>query len=312
MRIFAATDLTAAGARVVDLAASLAATVQGELVLAHVADLPPEPTAADSGGEVGPALEALRERVRVRVQEATAELDAQCRRATDRGIACETRLLEGHPWETLVTEATHQGADLMVVGPHAVREEGSVGDAIRGRLLGTTADRVIRHAPCPVLVAPSEDLPPRFEGARWLVAVDFSPASRSAVQLAGRLARAGKGQLVLGHVIAAPGMDEGEQETTSWRRVLREESRKQALNELRALGADAGVEDVHEGQHVLHGPAAEELCRLSDELDAQVLVVGTHGRTGVARLLLGSTAEKCLRLARVPVLVVRTMDTGRA
>lgn len=313
MRIFAATDLTPAGARVVDLAASLAATVQGEVLLAHVADIPAEPSPAKPSGEVESALESLRERLRQRVQEATAELDAQCRRATDRGVHCETRLLEGHPWEVLVTEAANLGADLMVVGPHAARPEGSkMGDALRGRLLGTTAERVIRHAPCPVLVAPSEDMPPRFEGARWLVGVDFSPASRSALQLTGKLARAGGGQLVLSHVISAPGVDEGEEETTSWRRVLREESRKQALQELRALAADVGVQDLHEAEHVLHGPAAEELCRLAESTEAQALVLGTHGRTGVARLLLGSTAEKCLRLARVPVLVVRSMDTGRA
>jgi nucleotide-binding universal stress UspA family protein len=312
MRIFAATDLTPAGTRVIDLAASLAEASKGELLIAHVADLPPEPGPLGGGEEVGPALEALRARVRQRVQAATTALDDECKRVAARGIQCETRLLEGHPWEVLITEASREGVDLMVVGPHAPIEGHSVREALRGRLLGTTADRVVRHAPCPVLVAPSDDLPRTFQGATWLVGVDFSPASRSAVQLTGQIARATEGRIVLGHVVAAPGVDDGEDETTSWRRVLREESRKQALQQLRDLATEVGVADLLEGERAAHGPAAETLCDTVSEVGADVLVIGTHGRTGVARLLLGSTAEKSLRHAQVPVLVVRAMDTGRA
>lgn len=60
--------------------------------------------------------------------------------------------------------------------------------------------------------------------------------------------------------------------------------------------------------HFRLGGAAEQLVQLAADLDADLVVVGTHGRHGMARLLLGSVAERVLRLARCPVLVVRPKD----
>jgi nucleotide-binding universal stress UspA family protein len=311
MRIFAATDLTPSGARVVDLAATLAAAVGGELLVAHVAALPPTPAPGDVGEEIAPAMDALRARLRERIEHATAALDRECVRASKKGVACESRLVEGHPWEVLVTEAAREGADIMVVGSHSA-ETGHGHGGMVGRLIGTTADRIVRHAPCPVLVAPEGPAPESLEGARWLVGVDFSPACRSAVQLTTRLARASSGRLMLAHSVATAPYYEGDDVAGGWQAVLREDSRKRAEQALRAMADEAADGAVYEGNHVTYGSAARELCQAARDTKADVLVVGNHGRGGVARLLLGSTAEKCLRYSPVPVLVVRTMDPGRA
>src|SRR5690606_18493086 len=96
-------------------------------------------------------------------------------------------LLEGRPWEQIIEYATRMQAAMIVVGPHGAGGPLSVTrGALTEHVLGTTADRVVRHAPCPVLVGPREGSvrgEPR-EG-RWLVPVDFSAASRAALRLAG-------------------------------------------------------------------------------------------------------------------------------
>lgn len=60
--------------------------------------------------------------------------------------------------------------------------------------------------------------------------------------------------------------------------------------------------------HVRFGPPAETIHQVAVDYDADIIVVGTHGRRGVERLVLGSVAEKLLRTARCPVLVVRPKD----
>ena len=58
-------------------------------------------------------------------------------------------------------------------------------------------------------------------------------------------------------------------------------------------------------RHVVVGMPADEVLRVADEVDAAYLVVGTHGRSGLAHLLMGSVAENVMRHAKVPVLVAR-------
>ena len=71
---------------------------------------------------------------------------------------------------------------------------------------------------------------------------------------------------------------------------------------------DAIIEPFTEGA-VSHGPPAETVLDLADAWEASLVVVGTHGRRGLARVLVGSVAEAVLRRSRVPVLVVRTVET---
>lgn len=313
MRIIAATDLTPSGRRAIDLAAEIASANGGQLELVHVTDLPPERSTLAEGSEIEPALDALRARLRQRVEESAAALEKERARCAARGIECETRLLEGHPWEAIVEEAARWQATLLVVGSHGWRSTKVLRETIRERLLGSTADRAVRFAPCPVLVAIGEGPPEDLRGATWLVGVDFSPASTAAVRLAGRLAAATGGRLALAHAVAPTGIDEEETTEPSWRQVLREESRKEAERRLRKLAeAAGGGTATYEGERISHGPPAQELCTATRETGARILVVGSHGKKGLTRLLLGSTAERCLRLSHVPVLVVRPEDVGAA
>ncbi|MFW6087842.1 MAG: universal stress protein, partial [Myxococcota bacterium] len=294
-------------------AMGLASATGAQLELAHVVALPPEASRMEHNSEIEPALEALRTRLRERVDQAGAQLEQERARCAEKGVECQTRLIEGHPWEAIIEEAARGQADLLILGAHGAGPPRVLSNAIKERLLGTTADRVVRHAPCPVMAAAGEQPVAKLQGARWLVGVDFSPASEAAVRLASRLAEASGGQVTLAHAAAPSGLGEHDEQDANWRQVLREESRKQTERDLRELAqAESKGAEIHQGNRVSRGPAAEELAQAVKESDADFLVIGSHGKKGLSRLVLGSTAERSLRLADVPVLVVRPADLGKA
>lgn len=143
---------------------------------------------------------------------------------------------------------------------------------------------------------------------RIILATDFSERAGAAERQAVDLARALGAELVLVHVVSeAPLWREGLYSRDV--RAVFEAQRRWATETLasraRALTAD-GV--VSRGV-VRVGPAWDEIVRLAAEEKADLLVVGTQGRTGLERLLLGSVAERVIRRAPCPVLTVRPDTT---
>lgn len=297
--IVCATDLGATGARAVELAARMADATGRALRIVHVTSPGPDASIARTEAE-----RVLRERLRTRLEAAAAGLERERHRAEGLGPHADASLLEGRPWEEVLEYATREQASLIVVGPH-----GSGGPLAATRagltehVLGTTADRIVRHAPCPVLVGPREDgPPPRAHGGRWLVAVDGSSASRSALELARVLGARCEAELVPLHVVHELGSEPSEEGPLQLEEAAR--SRFGAHHaELSPL-----VEEVLGGEVPLRialGSPATVLAQAAAHLDADLVVMGTRGRTGLAHLLLGSVAERTLRRSPVPVLVVR-------
>jgi nucleotide-binding universal stress UspA family protein len=147
-----------------------------------------------------------------------------------------------------------------------------------------------------------------FQWKKILCPVDFSEVSRGALRLACDLTKACGGKLVLLYVvepIIAPAdftlgpVNAGELEDQ-----LVERSRK-ALSELVGtldLPGDAVEVKVERGR------ASLEVCRVAEETKADAIVIGTHGYTGMAHVLLGSTAERVIRKAPCPVVTVRAQE----
>lgn len=142
-----------------------------------------------------------------------------------------------------------------------------------------------------------------------LVAVDGSSASGKGLREAIRLARAESAQLFIVHVVdefqafaaldglaAAPAAD--------LLPALREGG-KRILARAKASADKQGVRARTVLREVLGGPAAQPIVREAKKAGADLIVLGTHGRRGVRRLVLGSDAEQVVRTASVPVLLVR-------
>jgi universal stress protein A len=132
-----------------------------------------------------------------------------------------------------------------------------------------------------------------------LFATDFSPSSEAALPLACALARDYGARLVLVHVSGPPTVLDYRAMAMSGELVNPGEAAKEQFAQLgpalRGIAAECRIEE---------GDAAKEILRVADDIGADVIVMGTHGRTGLARLL-GSVAEKVIRLAKCPVLTLR-------
>jgi len=165
-------------------------------------------------------------------------------------------------------------------------------------ILGNAAEHVVRYAHCPVLVArPSP-------AGKVLAATDFSDPALPAVEAGAAEARRRKADLTIIHAIdllplmspfygefySGPPMDLSDQMRALWQQRLDE-----CVYRFKAKG----------GGLLRNGPAVSTILSAASELPAQLLVVGTHGRTGLNRIALGSVAEAVVRAAPCSVLTVR-------
>lgn len=141
---------------------------------------------------------------------------------------------------------------------------------------------------------------------RILHASDFSPASRPALKLARELARAFKAELLLFHAvdITVP-MGTGEGYVPA--KVLEDMwagTREKAEHDMTRLAQRARTAGVRVATVIGEGPAAAAIVETARRRRAGLIVIGTHGRTGVKRFLLGSVAERVVRTSAQPVLTV--------
>jgi nucleotide-binding universal stress UspA family protein len=141
---------------------------------------------------------------------------------------------------------------------------------------------------------------------RILYASDFSPASRTAFRQALDLARDHRAVLTVAHVYSTvvPLMGEGLATAQVYQRWLAE-IRGDAQRRLDRLVAQARKQGVRAKGLLLEGVPHDRILRAARSTRADLIVLGTHSRTGLGRVLLGSVAARVVALARCPVLTVR-------
>lgn len=202
----------------------------------------------------------------------------------------------GKPFDKVVEKATELECDLIVVSTHGYTGLAHV-------LMGSTAERIVQHAPCPVLVMrgnPGEsNLPSATATAfRWvLLPTDFSENSSKACLLAAAIAREYDADLTLAHV--QPGMSVFLKEHNAAAERVRVDE------QLEKFRADHFDGDVKITTAILEGSAHQCLCNEAKKDDPGLIVIATHGLSGWKHALLGSTAERIVQHAPCPVLVVR-------
>ncbi len=249
----------------------------------------------------------------------------------DRPLRVDYRTQDGLAVDEILRVSDELGATLIVLGTH--------GRTGVGRLLaGSVAEAVLRRAQCPVLAlrSPSHLAGPPGAGDEdtntrsirtILHPTDFSAPSEGAFCVACSLAREHGARLIV--VLAAPmatvyggmflGIPTG---PGPYQHALEER-----LCQIRPPDTEAEVEpgsggaglaqverphgkvtsapDIMVEHRLREGDAAMEILRVADDVGADLIVMATHGRTGMARVLMGSVAEAILRGSRCPVLVVK-------
>jgi len=204
--------------------------------------------------------------------------------------AVTTHSLDGGDiWDAIAEAAERLAVDLVVAG--GGRREGGV--------LGTVAERIVRQAPCSVLIVNGRARSPRS----ILCAVDFSEPARAALDAAADLSVEREAALTIVHAfsageLAVPGMAAGV--------ALAVEARDGADKALRGWAAEIEARVGHPvTARVVEGPPSDAILAAARDGEHDLVVTGTHGRTGIARAVLGSVAENVVRNAEQPVLVVR-------
>lgn len=181
------------------------------------------------------------------------------------------------PKRSILTFAEENEMDLIVMGTHGRTDP-------LEEIIGSTAERVLRRSSCPIITVRAECPVDRL--SHILVPVDFSEYSQRAVEHAAHVAEAHDARLTVLHAGADEPVDDG--------RRLRE-----LVNEARLDGRPADVV-------VSTDDVDDAILRVADDREADLVLMITHGRTGLRRALTRSVAESVVRKASCPVMTYRT------
>lgn len=288
-RILCPLDFSAGSELALHAAVRLAKESNGELVLAHVWHLPDIAFLAEQPGPPEPN--------RLVQEEQEQALATAVQKAIELGAPrVSSRFLIGAPWDQIVEAAVAEPpADLIVMGSH-----GRTG--LSRFFLGSVAEKVVRHAPCSVLIARARGATAPFR--QVLCPLDFSEGSRPAIELAAKLTAPGGAGITLLHVLELPVAVAGESLPRDFLESL--DRRAAALLEQWASHVRTKSTVPVTTRIRVGGPGAQAVAVLDRDPGFDLVVVGSHGRTGLRRALLGSIAEKIVRHAPCSVLVARS------
>lgn len=278
--ILIATDFSARSDRAIRRAANLARDNAAQLVLVHVVD--------------DDQLERL---VAAESQMAEALLNETVGTHPDlSGIACVPIIALGEAFNGIVATAQKTAADIIVIGAHRRQ-------ILRDIFVGTTVERVIRTTQTPVLMAHSES---KISCGRSLAAVDFSDCSHHAVKIAHTLGLLSQTRVVFLHVFDAMAKGMMYYANVDKDKIVGYVA-DVALRTHRDMQEFLVSHDLRGIDHSVilkEGSPAKAISDAADDIRPDFIIIGTHGRSGMAKAFLGSVAEEVLQRARHDVLVV--------
>lgn len=293
-RILVGTDFSETASVALDWAGTLAAQNGARLELVHAITLPP--SMPEFTPLAGPdfTLE-LQSAARLRLDDAVASLK-------DRVSELDTLLVPGNPSSVLLDRAEESGASLIVVGTR-----GHTG--LEHLLLGSTAERVVHRARCPVLCVHLGDKGRHRPIRSILVPTDFSHDAAQAIARAHEILDplASDATLTVVHAFSLP------IEYTAYGTIpLSVSYLKDAGLEAERRLFELEVQLQREGLTVQtvarEGDPVTVILEEARKRDVDLIALGTHGATGVRHLLIGSTAERVVNRAHCPVLTVRQTE----
>ena len=297
-RILCPVDFSDPSLRALGHAATLAGWYQSVLTALYVETALPNDNAADMRS-FGVAPTAVLEAARSR--RVVDDLHAFVGRAMNgRKVDVEVEEALDVP-DAIVRRAVTRAADLIVMGTH-----GRTG--IKRWFAGSVAERVLRTAPCPVLVVPPQDavLTSTTSFKSLVAAIDFSASSLAALQWALSLAEEADAHLWLLHTMEVPPelrisavvTDEEIDE-------LNTSARADALSRLRALIPEGAAGFCSIETATTTGEAAHAILKFAAEHEADLIVMGAQGHGAVDRFIFGSKTRDVIGGATCPVLTVR-------
>ena len=211
-------------------------------------------------------------------KEAIKHLESVKAQAAEEGINCVTIVSRNEePYEDIVHHASENNVYMIIMGTHGRSE-------MKRLMMGSVTAKVIGHASCNILVLP---LNAKVECKNVLIATDGSKYSEAAASEAlGIAKRCGSSIIVLSVALS-------DAELTA------------TQDNVNKVSEAAAKEDIKTTSIVTKGKPYESIIETAKQKDVDVIVVGSHGRTGLARLLMGSVAERVIGLSESAVMVVK-------
>jgi len=192
-------------------------------------------------------------------------------------------------------------ADLIVMPTHGYT-------GLKRVLLGSTAERVVRYAPCPVFIV--REKKQRSKTGRGLsistilVPVDFSSSSRQGLHYAIGFANEFAARMILLHAVYLGYIYSSEEPAIYDIPGLQKVARENAEQQMRKLVRTVNFGSAKTETMFTEGSPVQDICAFAKDHDTDLIITSTHGLTGLKRVLIGSIAEKVLRHAPCSVLVV--------
>ena len=217
-------------------------------------------------------------------------------------------VVSGRAYQAICELAVNLGTDVIITAANGQ-------SALQHVLLGSTAERIVQHAPCPTLVVRGShgslfktngDATARRTThlRKILCPVDFSSCSMVGLEYAIRLAAASGAELVLFNSVSLPSFapygvygDRGLSAAKHYAWLTAEKEISQLRSKLVAQNVNAAI-------MIESGVPAHQICLYAENQEVDLIVTATHGRTGVKQFMLGSTVEQIVRYGPCPVLVV--------
>lgn len=216
-------------------------------------------------------------------------------------------VVEGRPFEEIYRLARKLDIDLIVIPTR-----GKTG--FKHLAFGSTAESVVRHSPCPVLVLHAKSKPrltrrlpaasPSFR--RIIAPIDFSDCSMTGLAYAKNLAREFRSTLVLLHSVHLQYYVTNDEYARYDLPMVLSELERAGRKQMRDLVKETDWHGLKIESSVEIGHPGQQICDRAKDRQADLIVTATHGRTGLAHAFIGSTAEFVVRYAHCPVLVVPT------
>ena len=217
-------------------------------------------------------------------------------------VKCDFRVVLGKPFCGITQAAQDLGADLIVIGPHRRQ-------LLRDILIGTTAERTIRTADCPVLMANGV---PTGSYRQALATSDLSAYSETMIRNAKSLRLLDRLNVSLLHVFSALGTALMNRASMSDNEIQSYISgaRKRARKEVESFIDRIKVDEISIILKPDTANIAETICETASELSAELIVIGTCSRSVIARVLMGSVTEGVLRNSDRDILAIPPPQSG--
>ena len=243
------------------------------------------------------------EMIRMNVDEAQSYLQLTAQSVDAAPALVETKVVTGSPADALIYFVEENGIDLIVMSSH-----GRTGS--RRWVYGSVAEKVMHHAPCATAIIRAHVSVEMFQNRKMLVPLDGSELAECALDPALAIASAVQSELLLLRVVAGreplpeamgPAGDE----------MAAALVEADALERTEAEAYLQRVHSTHDNQHLFFdvqstdGDIADAIVSYADSRNVDLIVISSHGRSGIGRWLHGSVAEKVLRGANCATLIIR-------